>query len=295
MTATDNTSQGILNRSYLPTETYENTNLFSNFNDYTKLVTNATLSNLLGYLLTSKNEMDTNTNAISETKIPTTQCLYDFFNELRYDYQGIDIASVLQVGRSSGSRGNVDSHGREFGDRTTDSELYFSTNADDMEFLDQFVTDGTTANDATGNGNVSDVMASVLSMSINQEVSRYGDAIMNFRSVYAFMNDFFEVKRMGDISYEQLVANQLSSRNISINNSVSRSQDNLFVIGSNNGDRNNFIERQIFEVSRNGEVVVNGDLLLGGRKWKIHADADTLTISKFSSVSNTYEEKHVFT
>jgi hypothetical protein len=48
-------------------------------------------------------------------------------------------------------------------------------------------------------------------------------------------------------------------------------------------------------VNKDGSTMVNGDLLLGNKKWKLSFDDDALRISKYDPTQERFVEKHIFT
>jgi hypothetical protein len=126
------------------------------------------------------------------------------------------------------------------------------------------------------------------------DLAANSEKILNFGSLYSFTNDFYEMKRLTTTSFDDIVTNSLYSRNMLVN-SRSAYKESLLTVGWNNGDSANYRESDVMEVTKDGDVVIEGNLFLGRKKWKLSALDDSLVISKYDHTTRRYVQKHVFT
>jgi hypothetical protein len=118
---------------------------------------------------------------------------------------------------------------------------------------------------------------------------------MNTGSIYRMINDFHEIKRISTTNFRDLVTNKFYSDRVLINSSKIDSDRSFITVGNNQGDALNYKEESLFEVNKDGSTMVNGDLLLGNKKWKLSFDDDALRISKYDPAQERFVEKHIFT
>ena len=139
------------------------------------------------------------------------------------------------------------------------------------------------------------VYASILSSKLLFEVITNSKSLMNTGSIYRMINDFHEIKRISTTNFRDLVTNKFYSDRILINSSKVDSDRSFITVGNNQGDALNYKEESLFEVNKDGSTMVNGDLLLGNKKWKLSFDDDALRISKYDPTQERFVEKHIFT
>jgi len=139
------------------------------------------------------------------------------------------------------------------------------------------------------------VYASILSSKLLFEVITNSKSLMNTGSIYRMINDFHEIKRISTTNFRDLVTNKFYSDRVLINSSKIDSDRSFITVGNNQGDALNYKEESLFEVNKDGSTMVNGDLLLGNKKWKLSFDDDALRISKYDPAQERFVEKHIFT
>jgi hypothetical protein len=167
-----------------------------------------------------------------------------------------------------------------------------------VEYIASLNSDGSalpTASPSSGGGAYSSyAYGSALESRMLADLAANSEKILNFGSLYSFTNDFYEMKRLTTTSFDDIVTNSLYSRNMLVN-SRSAYKESLLTVGWNNGDSANYRESDVMEVTKDGDVVIEGNLFLGRKKWKLSALDDSLVISKYDHTTRRYVQKHVFT
>lgn len=180
--------------------------------------------------------------------------------------------------RSMGDNRYLDSFSMD-----TSASDYFSTDFSSMSTAESLVQDS------------EQTYASILSTKLLYEVMTNSDKLMHMGSIYRMMNDFYEIKRISTTNFNDLVTSRFYSNRIFINSSDVSSDRTLISVGWKNEQALNYSEDPIFEVSTDKSTMINGDLLLGRKKWMLSFDEDSLSIKKYDPRTGRYVEKHVFT
>jgi hypothetical protein len=274
----------------------ENTTLTAGTYDFTassKLITKNTLETYFHKKLIthSTNEgSDTFTNKVASYR--KTQELVDEYLSENYHintYEGVLVDSfnafefdqMYRGGRSEYADGRSEYANTRSGSMQVVETFTYDTDSYDMYF--------TEPEDGAYVQPTENVYASILSSKLLYEVMMNTDSLLRMGSIYRLINDFYEVKRLSTTNFRDLVTDKMYSDRMLIGSGRIDQERSYVTVG---GDSR---EDTVFEVNKDGSTVINGDLFLGHRKWKLSFDEDYLRISKYEPSSRSYVDKHVFT